>query len=355
MTKDSTHNFRQLLIVIVGMMCMSAAARAADAPFYKSQDIFPYDAKRPANHASTLTQTPNGDLLACWFGGTREGMPDAAVWCARKQVGAEAWQKAYKLIDDPKYAEGNALLFTDSKKIVRLFFVRKFAERWDAWENSKIFVQTSKDNGKKWTKEAEITHEQGLMIRNNITELPDGRLLLPLYIETEPVQSLFWLSSDGFKTFDERRVPVSKPGNYQPAFVVMDGERVLMYARDSSEPGKIWTAASDDLGKTWTKPVRSKFPNPNSGISAIRLKSGVIVLAYNHNPLGRSPLCVTISDDGGATWQPRKIIENKPMEYSYPYLFQTADGRVHLLYTADDRRTIRHAEFDETWLKKSDK
>ncbi len=315
------------------------------------EDLFAPDPARPANHASTITLTPNGDLLACWFGGSKEGLPDVAVWCSRKTPAAASWAPAYKLIDDPARAEGNALLFTDSKGTVWLFFVRKFAEQWNAWSQSKVFMVKSSDSGFTWSPETEITHEPGYMIRNNLTELPDGRLALPFYIEGKVDQSLFWLSGDGFATHEEYRVPVSSPGNFQPAFVFTGGSRVLMYARNTVIGSKIWYSDSDDLGKNWTPPARSKFPNPASGIDAIALKSGAIVLAYNHSPLNRSPLSVAISTDGGSTWLPRKDIETAKMEYSYPFLYQSPDGVIHLIYTADDRRTIRHVTMTEDWLK----
>jgi predicted neuraminidase len=38
-------------------------------------------------HASTIAETPDGTLLAAWFGGTREGHDDVEIWLSRKAGG----------------------------------------------------------------------------------------------------------------------------------------------------------------------------------------------------------------------------------------------------------------------------
>ncbi len=324
---------------------------AAEGPFFKTEPIFEFDESHPSNHASTIAMMPNGDLLATWFGGSHEGMPDAAIWAARKQAGKDEWTKPSILIDDPKLAEGNSLLFTDSKGKVWLFFVKKYDPKWDAWDKTKLLLQTSVDNGNTWTEPREVTPEMGWMVRNNLLELPDGRLLLPVYLDGTPKQCLFWLSGDGFKTWEERRVPVTKPESLQPSFVLLGGERILMLARHGGVPGKIWSALSDDLGKTWRDVKKTKLNNPDSGINLIRLQSGSLVLAFNDSQLSRTPLTIALSEDEGKTWPYRKKIETAAKEFSYPFLIQTPDGRIHLTYTADDRRIIKYAEFNEEWLK----
>ena len=40
------------------------------------------------------------------------------------------------------------------------------------------------------------------------------------------------------------------------------------------------------------------LPNPNSGIDAVALQDGRIVMVYNHTAKGRSPLNLAVSADG---------------------------------------------------------
>lgn len=51
--------------------------------------IFDHDRPFVSCHASHLALLPNGDVLAAWFGGSREGADDVAIWCSRRQ--GESW------------------------------------------------------------------------------------------------------------------------------------------------------------------------------------------------------------------------------------------------------------------------
>jgi predicted neuraminidase len=65
---------------------------------------------------------------------------------------------------------------------------------------------------------------------------------------------------------------------------------------------------------------------------------------YNHTAKGRSPLNVSVSDDG-TTWEAALILESEPGEYSYPAVIQTSDGLVHITYTWK-RQRIKHVTID---------
>jgi predicted neuraminidase len=66
---------------------------------------------------------------------------------------------------------------------------------------------------------------------------------------------------------------------------------------------------------------------------------------YNHTANGdRSPLNVAVLDDG-REWKAALVLEDKPGEYSYPAVIQTADGMVHITYTWK-RQRIKHVTLD---------
>lgn len=321
-------------------------AASEEKSYFETEPIFDFDESHPENHASTIARMPNGDLLVTWFGGTKEGLPDVALWAARRPEGSKTWSKPERIVDNPGMAEGNSVLFTDSKGKVWLLYVVKFGEGRTDWGKSNLLVQTSGDSGFNWSEPRKVTCS--CAIRNNITELPDGRLLLP---SSSQLQSSVCISGDGFRTCEEYTAPKTKPGNNQPAVVSLGGGRMVLFARHFGEGGKVWMSISSDWGKTWRKPKKTKFKNPDSGINAIALKSGAIVLAYNDNAWDRTPLSVALSEDGGKTWPYIKILESRFMEFSYPFLIQDSDGIIHLTYTSDGRKFIKHAEFNEAWLK----
>ena len=94
------------------------------------------------------------------------------------------------------------------------------------------------------------------------------------------------------------------------------------------------------------------LPNPNSGTDAVTLKDGRQLIVYNHVGKGeefwggsRSPLNVAISNDG-KIWESLAVLETEPkMEFSYPSVIQSADGKVHITYTWK-REKIKYVVLD---------
>ena len=136
------------------------------------------------------------------------------------------------------------------------------------------------------------------------------------------------------------------------------------------EAYRIHRSESFDWGETWTVPAPTPLPNNNSSISAVKLQSGRIAIAYNPtctpNPVPgkaawpglRCPVAVALSEDGGLTfpiirWMERGEgymgDENKTnnKQYEYPYLMQGRDGMLHLAYAARTRQGIKYVRFSE--------
>ncbi len=69
------------------------------------------------------------------------------------------------------------------------------------------------------------------------------------------------LSTDGGKTWTAPRVLIDNPGKTDAdPTLIMDGKRILVLSTTLPVPGKIlnsefWLTASDDEGRTWSKPV----------------------------------------------------------------------------------------------------
>jgi predicted neuraminidase len=82
----------------------------------------------------------------------------------------------------------------------------------------------------------------------------------------------------------------------------------------------------------------TELPNNNSGIDALRLDDGRVLLVYN--PVGknwgaRTPLDLAVSVDNGMTWRTVAHLEDDPdqdSEYSYPAIVRTTDG-IAICYT----------------------
>ena len=102
-------------------------------------------------------------------------------------------------------------------------------------------------------------------------------------------------------------------------------------------------ADSYDDGVTWTQARPLELPNPNSGIDAVALRDGRVVLVYNNTTSGRTPLNLAVSSDG-EHFKMFYTLEESPGEYSYPAIIQTASGDLEMTYTWN-RKTIEHVHF----------
>ena len=70
-------------LAVVVCLIASAVMGPANEPQYSSELIFPLESWH--NHSSSIVETPNGDLLVCWFHGSGERTADdvlirAARW-----------------------------------------------------------------------------------------------------------------------------------------------------------------------------------------------------------------------------------------------------------------------------------
>jgi predicted neuraminidase len=106
--------------------------------------------------------------------------------------------------------------------------------------------------------------------------------------------------------------------------------------------GRICFSDSSDRGLTWTPALALELPNPNSGIDAVTLRDGRLVMIYNHTVRGRTPLNLAVSRDG-TKWSMFATLESEPGEYSYPAIIQASSGDLHATYTWK-RQRIRHVE-----------
>jgi predicted neuraminidase len=152
-------------------------------------------------------------------------------------------------------------------------------------------------------------------------------------------------STDGGKNWTKHG-PITFPGEpwgtIQPAIVPLPGKKLRIFVRSTSRIGKICAADSSDDGRTWTELKPTDLPNPNSGIDAVGLKDGRVLLVYNHTQKGRTPLNLAVSASGDK-WNNFLALESEPGEFSYPAIIQGADGDVHVTYTWN-RKKIKHVQ-----------
>ena len=273
---------------------------------HTSQEFIFTSAPFPSAHASTIVELNNGDLLAAWFGGTAEGSPDTAIWASRRT--ATRWSAPYLLVREPKIACWNPVLFHSADGKLWLYY--KFGPNVRTWTGARL---VSNDEAQTWSQPDHLP--AGLLgpIKDKPLVLDDGTIVSGTSVESYSSWAA-WIerSTDNGKTWTKigpiivpSQPQPSQPtqteqvsGIIQPTIVPLGKNHLRLYARSTSDIGRICTADSFDNGVTWTQARPSDLPNPNSGIDAVALRDGRIVLIYNNTTAGRTPLNLAVSTDG---------------------------------------------------------
>jgi predicted neuraminidase len=344
----------KLVSVIVLAGLLTGLATRADDPAIILQEFIYESGPYPSVHASTIVETPAHELVAAWFGGTRERAPDVGIWLSRREKGG--WTPSVEVAngvqpDGTRHPTWNPVLFQPRNGPLMLFY--KVGPSPESWWG---MLRTSSDAGRTWSEPRRLP--DGILgpIKNKPVQLTDGTILSPTSTESESEPSRwqvhFERSSDGGKTWTATQ-PLNDGTTIaaiQPSVLFLGaagGSKLLAVGR--TRQGKVFTTSSDDAGRTWSAlSLIDDLPNPNAGIDAVTLVDGRQLIVYNPVTRGRTPLAVAVSRDG-RSWTKVLTLEDQPGEYSYPAVIQTSDGRVHITYTWK-RQRVKHVVVDPTKL-----
>ncbi|HEY1894648.1 MAG TPA: sialidase family protein [Terracidiphilus sp.] len=315
-----------------------------------------------SSHASTIVELRGGMLMAAWFGGTVEGNPDVAIWGSRTPSGVSAWAVPVELAREPAVPCWNPVLF--HTKDGRLWLYYKFGPSPSTWTAARKY---SADEGKTWSPAEHLP--AGLIgpVRAKPLVLPDGTIVSgssteayhswAAWIERSTDNGKTWtrtgpivppagaiIPGAGDETAGKSPVSGSQPSNettgiIQPSVVSLGGRHLRFYARSTASIARITVADSFDNGVTWTRARPIALPNPNSGIDAVALRDGRVVLVFNNTTSGRTPLNLAVSEDG-EHFRIFDTLEDAPGEYSYPAVIQGSSGDLYIAYTWN-RKSIR--------------
>ena len=372
-------------------VCVAASvAAAADAPFHRAELLFPPEHWH--NHGSCIVETPDGDLLVCWFHGSGERTADdVKIEGARLKKGAASWSQRFTMADTPGYPDTNCCMFIDPRQRLWLLWPTILANEWHTalmkyrisssyggddrgdgppqWEASEVLHVTPGPEFEETVTKVLAVVEAGIevapgpvrpLIRTYIADarkhagdklfrrlgwmtrahpfvLEDKRLIVPLYSDGFSF-SLMAFTDDWGATW-KTSPPLVGAGNIQPSIVKRKDGSLYTLMRDNGPPPKrLLESSSRDRGETWSPVADSALPNPGSGAEIIGLRNGHWALIYNDTEQGRHSLAIAISDDEGKTWKWKRHLEREAPgrdagRFHYPSIIQARDGTLHASYS----------------------
>lgn len=330
------------------------------APFYHEETVDP-DSPHAMSHVASLTELPDGRLAAAWYAGSREGGGDVAIYLSTRATTETRWSAPRAIVtresaarDLNRYIKkvGNAVIFADRAGALSLLYVTVSI---GGWSGSSINLTTSTDAGATWSRSQRLTlspfFNLSELVKNAPVALDDGRWAVPIYHElVSTFPEVLWLdeTSTGVRA-TKSRVSAGRFG-FQPTLTPLNANDALALLRNDNSVKRVELARTEDGGETWSTPQALALPNPHAGIDAARLSDGRLLLVFNDSTTGRENLKLALSTDEGQTWtRIATVVEEPNADFSYPFLLQTSDGQIHLIYTWK-RRAIRHVAFNMAWV-----
>ena len=316
-------------------------------------------------HAPTIVEGPNGALHAFWYGGSREGGKDVAIYGAQFDQGNGIWSDPRQVVtpgqtqkDLNRYIKklGNPVVIVDESKRFWLFYVSVSV---GGWAGSSINVKWS-DDGINWTPAKRLITSPFLnlstLVKGNPIIYSDGHLVVPAYHEfIGKFAELIEVDMDG-NVYNKRRLSWGREA-LQPSIRVRNSDQAQVYMRYAgAKPSRVMLTETADKGYSWTKPIKTQLPNPDAAIAVLGVRGGALedalIMVFNNSPESRNRLSLGLSKDNGKSWVVLHDFEydqSTAERFSYPYMIQTTNGHYHLVYTWN-RSHIKHVVFNNSWL-----
>jgi len=342
-----------------------------DKPYFEGPRLFmklPSGDRGPLyrrhNHFVSVTDCPNGDLLAIWHTCIGESGRELSVAASRLRYGKKEWEPASLFWDTPdRNDHGHALWFDGDRTI---FHFNGIA---DVSRNVALMLRTSTDNGVTWSQPRIIAgHGPSRMPIESVFRTREGFYC----ISCDKGPNVLWVSRDKGLAWAMTEGEIR--GKHAAAMQLNDG-RLFALGRERNIDGKMPISISGDMGRTWQYSA-SEFQPVSWGQRPVllRLKEGPILFASfckrmmikndaaRQHPI--SGLFAAVSFDEGETWPDRRLVSDdgpgRDIETMNGHLItldqynsevagylavcQSADNVIHLLSSRE------HYAFNYKWL-----
>ena len=280
-----------------------------------TDDEFIYDQSiYPETHSASIVELPDGTLLATYFGGTKERVPDVCIYTQRKERGSDTWSKPVLAADgefDRSSAEAK-IAGIDSTCVKAHFGPCR--RHGICWNEAKDSIKMTWDTALDLSSLPDDGYQRKACWNPVLCQMPNGETWLFFKIGKNVKDWTGWLtkSTDGGRTWSEKEpLPQGFLGPIKNKPEIIDG-RLICPSSTENDGWKLHFETYDTATGEWTK----QMPQNNDSIlciqPAILRHAGNVLQAVartrptkaqregNDNTRGRIATCW--SHDGGRTW-----------------------------------------------------
>src|SRR5206468_3743322 len=229
------------------------------APRYKAQ-LLPNSSTQSV-HSATAAEISGGRLRAFWYGGTREGAPDVAIYTSVYSAKEETWspesavmtrELAQRHLQRTVRKLGNPIVGRDRDGRLCLFFVSVSV---GGWAGSAINLMISNDEGETWGAPRRLVASPffniSTLVKGPLVQLTDGTIALPVYHEfLGKFGELLRLDGEG-RVLGKTRLSWGK-SSLQPAIVPRSETEAVGFMRYAGDPpARVLMIGTSDGGAHW--------------------------------------------------------------------------------------------------------
>jgi len=336
-------------------------------PFLSTQ--FASHASSKEVHSATAIELDNNNIMAFWYGGTREGHKDVTIYQNTWDNKTQQWGKEKSILSraftqqgTARYIRklGNPVITRAADNSLWLFYVSVSV---GGWAGSAINLTRSYDEGQSWSAAQRLISSPFLnistLVKGSAVHYTDGTIGLPVYHELlGKFAELLKINPSG-EVINKIRLSWGKTSLQPVIFPLSANHAIALLRYQGKAPYRLLMQSTSDAGLHWTSVKKTSLPNPGAGIMGLVMNNKQqqrLLLAFNNDPEKRNDMTLASSLDQGKNWQITQTLEqnkdsltNKNRQYSYPWLLQTKNGNIHLLYSWHQSH-IKHSVFNTTWL-----
>lgn len=256
------------------------------------------------------------------------------------------WEKPITIVNSPVDDRNPAVGFTSTNRLIVAYHEQGSYNNENKYDSSlkktRTMLTRSDDYGTTWSEPIPI---EGLGIDGTspygrIIQMPDGSYLMNVYGDyseellesnniSDQLENYAYLirSSDNGETWNN---PTLIAGGHNETGLLLLENGLLVAAARSVGSQKIDVLLSEDLGKTWSTPVKVTNARQHPA-DLLQLSNGWVMMFFGDRSVDEKMVRAIISRDNCRTWDiGYEVLLTRPVDgdFGYPSASKLPDGRI---------------------------